>query len=245
MTIFELMDSMKNKYTKTDLQIYEFVKKFPNIFQSEPITELVESFGFSQPSLTRFAKKLGFSGFNQFQYQLQNDINQPSIQTESRSQFYSHFLEMTESSINQKDLKKITKYITDADRIIFAGNHISSIPANYLDLSFKLLSEKATAHLQEGQASFSLKRNDVFILFSSYTGKGFKNYVSKATNDGIHTILVTLTPKHPLRKEFETIFVLPESQSIHSGKTVLTETFAYFMFIDLLLESLKQFRNEK
>ncbi len=245
MTIFELMDSMKNKYTKTDLQIYEFIKKFPNKFQSDPITDLVENFGFSQPSLTRFAKKLGFSGFNQFQYQLQNDMNQPSLQTESRSQFYAKFLEMTESSINQKDLKKITMYITNADRIIFGGNHISSIPANYLDLSFKLLSTKATAILQEGQPSFPLRKNDVFLLFSSYTGKGFKNYPTKLDSKGVHTILVTLTPKHPLRKEFEIVFVLPESQSIHNSKTVMTETFAYFMFIDLLLESLKQYRNEK
>ncbi len=240
MTIFELMDSKKNKYTKTDLQIYEYIKKFPDKFQNTAISDLIEKFGFSQASLTRFAKKLGFAGFNQFQYQLQCDISLPQQQSETRSQYYAKFLEMTETSINQEDLEKVSNYIKKADRLIFAGNHISSIPANYLNLSFELLTDKATALLQEGQTYFKLKKDDIFILFSSYTGKGFKNLPTKFNNEGIHTILVTLTPKHPLRKEFETVFVLPESQSIHSGRTVLTETFAYFMFIDLLLESLKE-----
>ncbi len=244
MTIFELMDSMKNKYTKTDLQIYEYIKKFPDDFQNKPISDLIDIFGFSQPSLTRFAKKLGFAGFSQFQFQLQNDIDHSNNQTESRAQFYSKFLEMTETSINQKDLNQIVEYIKKSDRIIFAGNHISSIPANYLDLAFKLLSDKAAGLLSEGLVPFTLHKNDVFILFSSYTGKGFKDYVVKQNEKGVHTILVTLTPKHPLRKQFETVFVLPESQSIHRGKTVLTETFAYFMFIDLLLERIKEKNKE-
>ena len=245
MTIFELMDSKKSKYTKTELLIYEYIKKFPSSFKNDSISDLIESFGFSQASLTRFAKKLGFAGFNQFQYQLQNDANTAEADKETRSHFYGKFLEMTEEAINQKELNKIARYIKDADRIIFGGNHLSSIPAAFLDLSFKILSDKATALLQEGQPFFPLHKNDVFILFSSYTGKGFKNYPTKLDSKGVHTILVTLTTKHPLRKEFETVFVLPESQSIHNSKTVMTETFAYFMFIDLLLESLKQYRNEK
>lgn len=69
MNIIDRMDTLVAAYTATDRKIYEFIKKFPEQFASCSLNEIVERFKISQPALTRFAKKLGFSGFLEFQYQ--------------------------------------------------------------------------------------------------------------------------------------------------------------------------------
>lgn len=97
MNIFEKMDAQKNKYTKTELLIYENVKKMPKNFSDAPIPEITRIYSFSQPSLTRFAKKLGFDGFLRFQYQLKNDLsNNTATDNSSRAEFYGSFMKLVE-----------------------------------------------------------------------------------------------------------------------------------------------------
>ena len=83
MNIFELMESRKNTFSATDRKIYENIKKFPQSYAENKISDLVQSFGFSQAALTRFAKRLGFEGFNVFQYQFRLDFINP-LQNKNR-----------------------------------------------------------------------------------------------------------------------------------------------------------------
>ena len=70
MNLFEHMDAMASSFTKTDHYIYTQCKKFTTDFAEDSITMITQNHNISQPALTRFAKKLGFSGFNEFQFAL-------------------------------------------------------------------------------------------------------------------------------------------------------------------------------
>lgn len=239
MNIFEKMDAYKGKYTKKELLIYEYVKKMPNRFANGTTTSC-ESLGFSQSSMTRFAKKLGFNGYAEFQYALKNDIatakKQPKKQT--RSEFYGNFLQLTEDAIDPKDLHVIASHIANAYRVVYGGNSLSNVPAHFLDQASKITSNIATMAFSAGDVIWNLDQRDVLLIFSSYSGVGFKNYLNYEGKNKPYTILVTLTNKHPLRHSFDKVVVLPESKSTDHGRNVLTETFAYMMFIDLLVEEI-------
>ena len=62
MDIFEQMKSKRSSFSNMDSRIYESIRKFPEMYASSTISELVQNTGFSQAALTRFAKRLGFDG---------------------------------------------------------------------------------------------------------------------------------------------------------------------------------------
>ena len=74
MNIFELMDSKVSSFSKTDKAIYEQIKKFPEEFANSSLNVLCDSGSFTKSAMTRFAQKLGFAGYTEFQYQFQQDI---------------------------------------------------------------------------------------------------------------------------------------------------------------------------
>lgn len=54
--------------------VYEMVKKNPEIFAKKTYNEIVSCFDVSPAALTGFAKRISFSGFVEFQFQLTHDL---------------------------------------------------------------------------------------------------------------------------------------------------------------------------
>lgn len=246
MNIFEKMDAYKSKYTKTELLIYEYVKKMPERFANSTTEKCEALGGFSQPSLTRFAQKLGFNGYTEFQYALKKDYETVDKQTQdqTRSEFYGNFLQLTEEAIDPKDVHDIATHLLNARHVAYGGNSLSYVPAYYLDQHSKMMSNIASIAFSSSDVLWRLDNHDVIMIFSSYSGFGFKHYLNFDNPDHPYTILVTLTNKHPLRHNFDKVIVLPESKSTDHKKTVMTETLAYMMFIDLLLQELNAIQKQ-
>ena len=76
MNTLELMDASVSSFSKTDRQIYESIRKFPEEFATRSITDVSDNTRVTKPALTRFAKKLGFNGFAELQYQLAQDLKE-------------------------------------------------------------------------------------------------------------------------------------------------------------------------
>jgi hypothetical protein len=53
-----------------------------------------------------------------------------------------------------------------------------------------------------------------------------------------YMVLVTTNSKHPLRRNFDEIVVLPTAALGTAGRTILSDTFAFLMFNDILNEML-------
>ena len=104
MNILDLIDTKVSSYTKTDRFIYEKLKKFPERFAENSYSDAVEEFGVSPAALTRFAKKLGFNGFNEFQFQLISDLRERNNdqQSSSMAEKFGKALVRTEESISAK-----------------------------------------------------------------------------------------------------------------------------------------------
>ena len=92
-----------------DSRIYESIRKFPEMYASSTISELVQNTGFSQAALTRFAKRLGFDGFNLFQYQFRMDLNSSKKpdQPSSPAEIYGAYMEKVENSIHEKTVDEL------------------------------------------------------------------------------------------------------------------------------------------
>ena len=84
----------------------------------------------------------------------------------------------------------------------------------------------------------------MILVYSALSGSSYQSLmqtVRKSGENKPYMVLVTVNVKHPLRHNFDEVFVLPGSTMADSaGHTVLSDTFAFLMFNDILTKLLDE-----
>ena len=243
MNLFEHMDALASSFTKTDHYIYTQCKKFTTDFAEDSITTITQNHTISQPALTRFAKKLGFSGFNEFQFALAMQVEEGTLEGKEKTpaQSYAEALINTEKVLTDKVLAPVLDVLQDHKDVYTAGAHIASLPARYLDYSLKILGNYHSEFLNiDTFPAFFLKKSVIF-LFSVETGAHYQTMYENREKDtqNPYIILITLNPKHPLKKKANYTIVLPKQRIIDVNRNVLPETLAFLMFVDVLTRKIQ------
>ena len=242
MNIFSLMESKENSYSKTDRLIYNSVLKFSDDYASDTLNQLIKDKGFSQPSLTRFAKKLGFSGFNEFQFQLKRDLLEaPEGETaKSRAEIYSDQLLLTEQSVSEDLLDELSDRIINSNHTYIYGTSLSRMPAEFAAESFRIINSDNVYSLPADAYSIPYHENDVYICFSAHSGPWIGSSVNNMYRHDPkpYAVLITMNPKHPLRSKFDRVIAFPSAPANGQTRMVLNDTMAFMMFIDLLLNTI-------
>ncbi len=243
MNIFELMDSKYKSYTNTDMYIYDRCKKNFPYFASESIGHITERYSVSQASLTRFAKKLGFTGFNEFQYQLSQDLRTLDNKSpeESLAAVYGRVMQSVEETVDLAVLDDVAERLIKAEHAYFCGLSFSELPATYLEMSLRFRDINHGEFMNFYRNLYNLKKNHIVVLFST---AGSAAYASGAS--GVlfkheredYQVLVTMNPKHPLKQYFDQVIVLPDVSSAYGSRAVSADTMAFFMFAELLLQAI-------
>lgn len=245
MNIFDLMDSKTTSFSKTDRDIYESIKKFPKQFAYNSITDLSNQSGFTKPSLTRFAKKLGFNGFVEFQFQFSKDFQDISRHPKrTLAQSYSLILNQTEETVSQEQLSRIKDIFFQAQHIYLSGANLCRLVAQELDIINRLTNIDVNI-IFPGIDNMPLKykKNDVLMIYSVINGQTHARILKQIRLDphnAPYLILVTTNSKHPLRHHFDEIVVLPSSHLSDMNISAISDTFAFLMFNELLLQELKK-----
>ena len=243
MDIFARMDSAASSFSKTDRLVYNAVNKFPDDFAHSSLAEITSRTNLSQPSLTRFAKKLGFSGFNEFQFQFRQDFqNSGSVRDQSRGAAYGDQLVRTEQFLTDDVIMPIADQIMNASSVYFFGTSLSRIPSEFFDLGLKILGVHPIQALPSDAQINTYGDNDLLICFSAHTGHGCTEFIRKVCEkeQRPHLILVTLNPKHPLRSKFDEVIALPETAHPNIPRLIMNDSFAFFMFIDILMNRIAE-----
>lgn len=247
MTIFDEMEAKKNTFTKTDNEIYATIKKFSDDVATNRINEIVSIFGISQPALTRFAKKLGYSGFTEFQFAYKNDLqNLKEKPKKTHAQVYGDLFSSIENSISKEEIHSLAKRMISSHIIYTAGASIAQIPASYIFSIGQITGWFTAIQCSTHEIPSYMQNDDVFILFSAYSGSAFKSSMERfhGKETQPYKILITFNPKHSLRKEFDMIFVLPAVNNSSSaiGTAVTAEPISFLFFIDLLVDEITRIR---
>ncbi len=237
MSVFDLIEQMHPSFTNTDLIICDRCNKFPDSIAHETVTSLTEITGVSKAALTRFAKKLGFSGFNEFQYQFRQELGAAKeAQKEPRSLQYAEILQNVENAVDIEECRKIAKRIRNAHHVFYTGRYLSRIPAYYMDAATRIFSISDSRYVHADELSSKLDGKSVIILFSVSDGGNYSYVLNKYAEkaDPPWRILITLSANHQLRDHFDQVIVLPGVRSPQYFGTTLPETLSFLMFADIL-----------
>lgn len=238
MNTIELMDGSISSFSKTDRAIYESIRKFPDTFATSSVTQLSLSAGFSKPALTRFAQRLGFSGFVEFQFQFAQDLEQARARTDAptSAEVYGSLLKAVEERLDRSQLSGLIDRMRTSRHTYLMGYNLSRIPAEELNIALQFHADIAVSFPQiDVMQRFML--DDLLIVYSAVGGDSYKGLLHEfkiGRNTKPYMVLVTTNTKHPLRRHFDEVIVLPTATITSGSRTVLADTFAFLMFNDIL-----------
>lgn len=205
-----------NKIGKAEKQIADWLLENPGEILPLSIVDLADKCGCSEATIVRFAKRLGFSGYQELKISLAQETNSTSISTnitsdDSLEEIYDKVcndiycsLERTKMVLDTETLEAVCKKISCADKIVIFGLGNSASIA--LDTSHKLQRTGCNAfaysdnHMQVIAASH-LTKNDVAIGIShSGSSKDIVDALRIAREAGATTVAITNKGKSPIQK---------------------------------------------
>ena len=245
MNSLELMESRLSSFSKTDRQIYEMIKKFPSDFAYNSITAVSCNTGMTKPALTRFAKKLGFGGFAEFQYQLGQDLKELKENKSelTRAEMFARLLKQTEDTVDREELKELIRKMKKSRRVILMGSNLSRIPAEVMLINLSFDTDIVSSLAETDFIPYYFSKDDMVIIYSAISGGTFQNFMKSLRRDGVqkpYMVLITVNSKHPLRHNFDQTIVLPTMPLGNSSDVVLSDTFSFLMFNDIFSQVLKE-----
>lgn len=238
MNTIELMDSSLSSFSKTDRAIYESLRKFPDMFATRSVTEISNGGGFSKPALTRFAQRLGFGGFVEFQYQFAQDLEERRQRSDAptNAEVYGGLLRLVEERVDKAQLQALIERMRASRHVYIMGYNLSRIPAEELNIALQF-DPSISASYPQIDVGQRFTEDDLLIIFTAVSGASYKGLLHEfkvGRNVKPYMVLVTTNSKHPLRRNFDEVFVLPTATVETSDRTVLADTFSFLMFNDML-----------
>ena len=249
MNIFELMDSKVSSFSKTDKAIYEQIKKFPEEFANSSLNVLCDSGSFTKSAMTRFAQKLGFAGYTEFQYQFQQDISahKASDQKTSSAEIYGRILRQVSETADHDVISDLIQDMKKARRLFIIGTNLSHVPAEEMMIALSFHSDINAQIPRSDMMPYQYRDDDMILMYSASTGSSHQSLMQALRREGQgkpNMVLITTNAKHPLRHNFRRVIVLPTATMSDSmSNTPLSDMFAFMMFNDLVAEQLQLKKN--
>lgn len=263
MSVILKLGMMKKYFSKTEKIIAEYILKHPDEVKSLTAYEMGQICHTSQPSIIRFAKKLGFSGYPAFKLALSQDMGERSakeinvIDREiSPSDSFAEVcqkitrenikaIEDTQSLLDIESLEKAIQAISKAKRIMIVGAGFSGVVAK--DFSYKLLELgkdvlfESDLHIQFSLLTTMKKRDVLFVV--SYSGRTREVYelTKKAKERGIQIITLTSIAQNPIRDlsdiALNTIELGENYRSTALAPRISQMTIIDMIYVKLILEN--------
>ncbi len=238
MNLLEKIRRVSDELTPTDKKIAEAVISDPDDFARLETAAISAEYGFSQPALTRFAKKIGYSGYAEFKYDIARNKNALSGDADisTYASETARLLQKTEQMYPPEKLKEIVAVLDRAGRIFITGYHRSRASAELLNsalINYRYPSQ-AIVYDEVFKLDAFCRRTDLLIVFS--VSSGVYGQLMKTLYESEHkpeTMLVTCTKKHELAKYFDHVVILPDRKAIQSA-FALDPALTNLFFINLL-----------
>lgn len=237
------MELKKSSFTKKEIEIYEYIHKNSDQIIRETITSLALSIDVSQPTITRFCKKLGYDGYNEFMLALYSYQKQALTSSDDNTQYeynaiesYTILLNQLDKTIQKDQLSKIASSIINADNVLAIGSHKSNLAAellryNLIKFGINCSTFSADDALEINYLN-SKDRSNVIIIFSA-EGYSLKEQIKELNHKGTSIVLFTMNEKALMRKYANLTITLPNSKS-HSQLIYTENVVTFLVLIDIL-----------
>ena len=253
MSILEQLENPNFKATKSDKALIEYIKENLEDVVYKSISQISKESNIGEATITRFSKKMGFSGLQDFKVTLAQEIsglknrriinknieNNESVIDSARKLVDSNIkiLESTFNIIDEDDIKRASDMIINARKVFFFGIGYSGMTAEDSSYKFSRIGLNCmsidSSHNMIMMASL-MDEEDVVVAISH---SGETDEIIKAVNiakeNGARVVSVTEDKNSRLRD------VSDVNLGYFSGESILetgsiSSKIAQFFIIDLV-----------
>lgn len=227
--------------------ILEHFEKIPNI----TIEKLAELCYVSQPTLTRFIKKLGYRNYNQFKSKvnilvnlIENETASDLFEVDDQLPIYSHYqsisssLASTVERLDREQFKLVSQKIHDAKKIVILGIDYSQVVAFDAQLRFmryEKVFETGVTCVEQINLVRSLKAGDVLVILSVSGVTNALTEVTKELAEGVECVIITSNNAPIILQDYSNVQIINISQeSNQNTNTSQVGRFNLLFAIDVL-----------
>lgn len=243
-------------FTKTDKELSAFfINNAHDAICGMSSEEIAKKTGTSKAALSRFCKRIGYSGFSDFRFDLARSlvssnasVNENVNSVVSITSLYSQYILDIQRTVNEQEVKKIAEVLVDAKRIKILGSNRSYNSALQFKQRLNRMGIDAEACSDKSVFSDLIEicdSNDVFIIFSTTDNMHIYESPVKIMHDRkIPVVFLTMNPNLSFRKYVDYYIVLPRV-SKDASMSFLDDQPIFMVFIEIMLNLIAKSMQEK
>lgn len=242
--ILTIIESSFDSMTDLEKRIANYFLNPNSVYDDLSSLQVTHTLHISQAALTRFAKKCGFKGYREFNFQylhqlqgheekvenLQHDLSRHVLRS------YAQIRQQTEELVDEEKLQRVAQLIEEADRVYFFGTGSSGLVARDMKLRFMRLGVVCEALTDpDGFAwTSSILDKNCLVLGFSLSGQTLSiiDSLIDAQKMGAKTVLVTGQPQKVKNEFSEIISVAIQSKPQFIQR--ISAQFPMLLMIDIL-----------
>ena len=182
----------------------------------------------SETALSRFAKKIGFSGYREFLYMYEINFHMPTYENEGFVQkildTYENLLQSFNGSIDTGQIEAFCQRLSAANRILIFALGSSACAAYEFKLRFMRLGLQVEVidnpHLMQMQAVLASSEDLVIGMSISGETREVLAALKAAAQRGAESVLVTASRRKLLQEDFRQLLVVPSIEGLSLGDNI-------------------------
>lgn len=243
----ERIQASYDTFTKTDLEIADFIINNPRDAARMTPDAIAHETKVSKSAFIRFAKKIGYSGYSEFRFDLSRLLigdtkharkeNNEENSLDTITDLYAQYIKNIASHITVTELNQAADLILNAQRIKVVGKNRtfnSALQFRQRMSKLGLDSEAMYDSVLYSDAVGILGPKDLYIIFTTNNNTQYDKVVADLYIRKCPILVFTMRDDLPFKKKCAQIITLPRISS-NSTVSFLDDQAIYFVFIEVLL----------
>lgn len=238
--LFELAHRMT--LTETEQEILSYFETHLTFAIHADLNHLSTELYTSNATIVRFCQKLGLRGFNEFKYQVRNELRELHTPVIACNDLISHSLALFKDNmeaIDQKKLVQIADLLTGDAPVYIYGSYLSSLAARYLQTILNTLDYPSILiewqRLLNGLIYEITPGSVLFIITAHGDASRYLPVFQRARERHAITILLTCEDTSPLIP-YSTIWMCTNDKNEEYHHVDINPRIGIFTIIQLLIE---------
>ena len=253
-SVISIIESNYHKLTSAEKTVADFfIHNNQNTdFSSSHIAELLYT---SKATLSRFAKKIGYRGYQEFIYQHENTFEEKEEKITGNTKIvlnaYQEVLNKTYNLVDEAQIGRIVGYLNKADRVLVCGCGSSGLSAKEMEIRFMRIGVNVDSMTDSDMMRMSSVFQDRRCLVFGFSISGETEEVTYLLEEsykrGAKTVLFTTNNREGFENYCTEVVLLPSLKHLNHGN-VISPQFPILVMLDIIyayyMEQNKYLREE-
>lgn len=194
-----------------------------------------------EATLSRFAKKIGYRGYQEFIYQYENTFEEKEEKITGNTKIvlnaYQEVLNKTYNLVDEAQIGRIVGYLNKADRVLVCGCGSSGLSAKEMEIRFMRIGidvdSMTDSDMIKMASVFQNRRSLIFGFSISGEREEVTYLLREAYNKGAKTVLFTTNNGKKFSEYYSEVVALSSLRHLNYGN-VISPQFPILIILDII-----------